>query len=64
MERFTERTITTNASRLEADDVVIGTVFKNWQGWCWCRWIGEHANPAGISPTREAAVSALLGRQP
>lgn len=48
-----------SAYRCIVSDAVLGTVFRNYQGWCWAKW-GEAGHVAsGVCGTKEAAIQEL-----
>ena len=46
--------------RIIRDDRVIGTAFRNWQGWCSAIWREELGAITALHETKEAAISAVL----
>lgn len=50
------------AFKVSDGDRVVGTVFQNWQGWCWARWNddGVGSRAVGLRDTYEAAMAEMV----
>jgi hypothetical protein len=58
--------IRNDSKRLELSGKGVGTVFRNWEGWCWARWADEDAGVmfwrGGVCDSEQEATDALIAQ--